>query len=1828
MFIIFVIFFTSILILIMAYKIRNKKKKIFWEIKILKYILPILSFGFYGQIYLMFTTIFYCRLSESKTSPYLTCRPNHWFYKIKIIGGIAMFLHFLIAYITNTLYYKPVYLPSESDLLKKSNSLPDVIFLFTKIIIITIFILDKGVESEHWAIISFLVLVSGINAYFTLFYKNRKNKILLSLNNYFCLLLFSGFLILLIGKIIKLLNFNGGIYFFCSCFIIIFIFIIFFKSDEMDFISKDYRNIDNPDEYLQYVNSFYNIIKNKNNSRKYSTLIKSIICSIEENCVDPNCPLKKYMMYLKKDFDCEYILFQFCEKLFQYGISKFNENIFIKNQYSIFLIMEMNNKKKAIIILEGIKEEIISLEKNYNIYRCSKIIENSSPLFHKNNIILDYRKKLQKFKNGIEIITSLYYDFLTLIFESKIQKSNDFEKINKIGYEIKKLNKKIEYFFDELINIKTDNNEIINLYFEFVENILRDEKKLENCQQLKRVIYNNYLCETHEKDYSNYSLELLKENSFLQYLIVSTKYKSLGMILDCSSNLSKILGYQKNELIGNKIDILIPEMYRKKHNKILIQKTEEYKLTFLQGLYQNKIYSPNFIQKNTFCISKLKLLIPINIKIYLVNTEENELVFIVEIVQRNSLQNDLLKKINDNGPKYCVLTDKNFMIKTFTPNCITLLNINYGHINSNFNIINYIKQFKDDYLSAIRVSLINKLSQIKKTGMLSLITTKIQNKKSNKNTLSFIKKQKIKNDLFNKKYIKKCSITWIKSEEICLNTTKIDTNTKNIRLKHSTSDDNKSNIFIDENQNLNKMEIDLYMETQKIVLDNELVGYYFYFSKIPNNENISLNYKIVHEKSSKNNLETKKLKKYQLIIKPEKNFINKIKNTGVLTFNISEWINEENIKKVKKKRRSIENMSQRVKLKEDENNIIEKKMTSSKYSSTENLPEINNEEIIITEEYVPKTETNFIFNLDNISYDFSKVIDKGIILNELLKKQAMDKIKNFQKLKLINFKKINSSDTFISSQKSYSSLNSSSSLDSNSELYSDINSENENNDDTDKNEEKQITNKDSIEKKKVNINNTIFRNSLKKKSNLFNLYYKVKLDKITLMVYDFNKEAIIVDKNNFENSSKVENILNNYRNQFPIYLEKDETYPSISLIKYKKEEIKKNIIDGQKNNKQINDSKKINYKINNEKIFISKITEAINNHKDEIPIKKLKILTIISFIILISIGFANFLYNINIYSTIKELSILIRYSLYLKINNLISVYYIRELTLLNFKVDNTYNIEYFNFPDKYKNKDNYINLIKVKLVELFKDNQISMKKIFSSTLNLSKNTSKYLSEKLIDMRFLSLNYTLICLSYNIYTFLMQYSTGLYSLVFANLPLEQNLNDVFNYIHNSYNGFKDGFDLLINAYNFELNNLNKIKKINLIIFIGLVLIFLIFIIIYIFGVKYFISSNLKRVSYIEVFYSINSEVLSNWIFNCLNLLTKLKSINNEGKNNNEEEENKNIEYEYKNMNSIYKNKKVSMDNENIDKKNKKALSKINKLFMIFYGLFIILIYIYFVYISFYLYKIFKSAINISFFSNEIIKFQYNALDMFNVYREYLFDNQTVIYNMTPYEYLIKNEKSIFETIIENIININETLQPFYDSERKKGLHKFIDENYCSQLNTKYFDNYDECVKKFDKILKFDFYDFIIYFLDQIRIKKNIVKYKLENENIVGNLTTYNNDMTNILEKNPNAKFRLQLFNEENLHSEINFLFFDIILQIHKKTLILIMDLIKIKENLFVLFFLLYIIVLSLIFFTCLFPLINFLNKQIYKAKNIISILPINLLIYNNNIKSLINLFIDK
>ena len=83
---------------------------------------------------------------------------------------MALLFHESYAIITNLLYNKAKFINYGSDLLKKTNTLPDIVFIITKIGINILFILDKKIEDEHWTIICILLLLSGTNAYYNLFY--------------------------------------------------------------------------------------------------------------------------------------------------------------------------------------------------------------------------------------------------------------------------------------------------------------------------------------------------------------------------------------------------------------------------------------------------------------------------------------------------------------------------------------------------------------------------------------------------------------------------------------------------------------------------------------------------------------------------------------------------------------------------------------------------------------------------------------------------------------------------------------------------------------------------------------------------------------------------------------------------------------------------------------------------------------------------------------------------------------------------------------------------------------------------------------------------------------------------------------------------------------------------------------------------------------------------------------------------------------------------------------------------------------------------------------------------------------------------------------------------------------------------------------------------------------------------------------------------------------------------------------------------------------------------------------------------------------------------
>jgi hypothetical protein len=261
------------------------------------------------------------------------------------------------------------------------------------------------------------------------------------LNVIFSLLSFVGFFVLFLGKVFKSLGYDGSIFLYSIIIIIIFFFVFLYKNMDFDFVITDYKNISNPEEYINFIIKYFKMIMHKDNSRNYSSFLKSYISTTEETCSLENCPLKDYLKSLEEGNDSKYLLLKHLEKIFKYGISKFKNDPMLKNSYSMFLLIQMNHKKQAMIEFKTISDEQISFNTRYSIYRCKKLIEKWS--VQNNSFYFHYRMNASEFKKLILKTTTLYYEFWSLLYGSKFQHSDNFKRLFEIGNEIKELDKKI-----------------------------------------------------------------------------------------------------------------------------------------------------------------------------------------------------------------------------------------------------------------------------------------------------------------------------------------------------------------------------------------------------------------------------------------------------------------------------------------------------------------------------------------------------------------------------------------------------------------------------------------------------------------------------------------------------------------------------------------------------------------------------------------------------------------------------------------------------------------------------------------------------------------------------------------------------------------------------------------------------------------------------------------------------------------------------------------------------------------------------------------------------------------------------------------------------------------------------------------------------------------------------------------------------------------------------------------------------------------------------------------------------------------------------------------
>ena len=1844
LYIIFLLFI-YILFIIMYFRFKKGKYDIIWPINILKFCLPLISTSFFGQEFLLLITVFICQNGKTYFDEKMACRTGSWYSFSCPTAIIAILIQIMLSYVSISMNYYPDFFPEAYNFMKKRSSFPDVIFMFSKILIIIIFIFDKQKDYEHWGILFVLCFITGLNAYVTLFLQYYENIIIKKLNYFYSLFLFWGFLSLFISKIFKSWEFRGGLYLFILGIILIFIYCVFYAKTYLEFINLNPNNINTSQEYINYIKSYINILDKKEISRDNSMVLTSFIEKAEEGCTNKNCLLKKYLISLSQGFDSNFILLQYAQKLFKFGINKFPRDITLKIHYIIFLLTKINQKKNAQKELLSIKKNIFNLNDSFNLFRCKKYIQDYSSIKNRdqqeegieNNsffIEIEYQNKVKEFKKLLSKSSSLYYDFWSSLYSSHLQGTEDVKKLSDIGAELNQLIENIEKVFEKLREIKSNDYEIIKLYESYLKNILNDKEKYEKYYNISMNLLIDNKIENKEIDYTNFDLKILKKEDEYKFLIISANNENKGTIIDMSLNSCSVFGYHKHELIGKSMNLLIPEIYHKIHDNVFNDICEKTKIEFFEKLSKKIIYTPKFIEFSAFGRNKSKYLIPLDFKVFFTQTEENDLVYITDFAKKKSMNKEFFEdNENDKNQFYCVLTDNNFIIQTFTSNCVEFLGLNSNIINSNQDITSYIKQFNEE-LQSMFASSNRDFSGVEASELKSIDNSykDVNNSNTNANDKSIENKIKLKKKLIKLKYSNERKITWKMTNNDKKYEYQSDISKTQISLfsPHIYKNKNSLNEFIEKKNDTQKK---IIMEVKEAYISKKHIGYYFYFKKIKNENGLNFN---CLEKIKKDNLSPKNKSNFK---RPSVKFLPIEEETP----KSSRMYKNEDVSSILTKS-SFTKLSNDVKKKYSNVNFdLDSNKHLQKYGSDKLLSSIN-EMNNIDDKFIPNCNFNFFLDLSIMSYKPSIKLNSYKRLYNLLKKESIEKFKSLSKIKKNkdetsltsntensskddnNSSYDDSSSYITSSQSNYSSSNKSNVIDNKNKYIR-------------KNNKRKgsLIQKDPINHRTENKNNNSQKNNnnnnLKSETGLDDQYYRININKIKFMIYDFNQEmAINYDK--IEKRSQVEIVLDNYKSRQNVNISEDDNFAHLSFEKYTKDSKNKN--KNKKEKKESSENLKNTNLFDKEKEFEKEVIYALSKQDDQNSIKVFYNISLLFLIIILGMGVVE-IYFINYhYNKLKENLSLIILATNLKYYTNYGIYYIREYNL--YSINNNITNGIYIVPDE--DSEFYKNNISESAKNIFIQCNSILENIIGTGFEFCPETVYKLTEEPFYIEIIYSDSTIKKVNTTFETALIQIYSSLCNILvnFDNLPI--NHPNLFAFLHNSFNSLAQGLnnqiDLFINE--FILRDIYIKKYLIVICCVYLILHIFLFCII----CSSYTSIVLRKSSYISVFYGIGLSLIKSSIKKCEFFINKINQNEDINKDNDFEEEVSSFVFSTNNnLNSIFsdnnfqknirsinynKRKKIKKRRKVEEDKNSRKFRKKYQIFLIISFFYLVSIYCTFLLLT----KKFKRNGN---YIKYLTRFQNNIIELFNGYREYLFNENSIIMGLTAYEYLIYKEKAFYSNNKENYIFMNNNLKKI---KNLASIYSTLEQNlYCKSF-IYYFNSTEQCEEYMggkDGIISLGFDLVSNLFIEEVRTARNYMKFLLDENILIGNLSkTINSDDNDVTFNLTDGHiFRMKVFNMEETHKRLNIIFVNIILQYINKVRDLSLYTIEKSTDdghkIYILATISYIIIFILIFCFYWIPMINTLNVEIYKTKKMLSIIPVQILASLPNIRELLNISIN-
>ena len=420
----------------------------------------------------------------------------------------------------------------------------------------------------------------------------------------------------------------------------------------------------------KFIDKYKSVENAKKGYDKNDIFLKGLVSRHLETCIDEECPLTKYMENQGNYQIQKACLLHYINTLLIDGIKKFPNNKTIVMTFIQFNYSNKFNLNAAKSYLSKLEKENNTITEDYILF-CIKQSVNSlsnnkiNSGFNGENEEMEKMEemtehKFRKLKYLIESTTKLYGEFWGVL-STNLTNNLNLEKLYFLGNKLNILLDEINQLWEKDLKSKKidlENQSIVQLYAYFVREILRNKTKAD---EITKKLNEEQHFESKKNDSDKFdpdNLDIILED---QDCVIYSRTNEKGdcSILQCSNSIVNLLGFTKQNLIGKKIETLMPSIFVNGHSKVISNKLKILRKTN-PGMNKASDKKQIFILPRT----KVGYLLPTLSKFTVYNDDDFSNTFIIKA------------KLENKDPKsvyaFYILAKDDFTIDSFSSSALTM----------------------------------------------------------------------------------------------------------------------------------------------------------------------------------------------------------------------------------------------------------------------------------------------------------------------------------------------------------------------------------------------------------------------------------------------------------------------------------------------------------------------------------------------------------------------------------------------------------------------------------------------------------------------------------------------------------------------------------------------------------------------------------------------------------------------------------------------------------------------------------------------------------------------------------------------------------------------------------------------------------------------------------------------------------------------------------------------------------------------------------------------------------------------------------------------------